>query len=177
MNCKGLYNFFLLTLLVGFSSCSCSSEEPREAIKPAASSVEAEALVEINRHLVEKEKDIVETMIRSKGWEMNYHAEGYYSMLISGGEGKKIVDNSLVRIACKVQLPDGTVCYDNQIRSFKVNSTVEIAGLHTGLLNRLEGDKLRFIFPPHMAYGLLGDQDKIPPRATLIFEVEVLNVD
>jgi FKBP-type peptidyl-prolyl cis-trans isomerase len=58
-----------------------------------------------------------------------------------------------------------------------LGKTGEIAGLQQGLLNRRGGDKLRFIFPPHMAYGLLGDRDKIPPRALLIFNVEILAIE
>jgi FKBP-type peptidyl-prolyl cis-trans isomerase len=135
------------------------------------------ALAEVNRQLMEKDKDIMECMIRRKGWEMNYHPEGYYSMAMSEGQGKKISDTSIVETACKVLLLDGTVCYENQIRAFNLSKTNEIAGLQQGVLNKRGGDKLRFIFPPHMAYGLLGDQDKIPPRAALIFEVEILNVE
>jgi FKBP-type peptidyl-prolyl cis-trans isomerase len=168
------YIFLLIALLF---SCSCSSDEPREAVRPVVASFETMALADLNRQMVEKEKDIIEAVMRRKGWNMNYHTDGYYSMVISEGRGKKIGDNSSVELLCRVQLLNGTVCYEHQIRSLNVNKTNEIAGLHRGLINRFGGDKLRFIFPPYMAYGLLGDQDKIPPRATLIFEVEILTVD
>jgi FKBP-type peptidyl-prolyl cis-trans isomerase len=174
MPCNRLHKFLFFVLPL---CCSCSQTEPRAAVKQASSSIEKLALIEINRQLIEKDREIIETVIYQKGWEMNYHTEGYYSVLMEEGQGKKIGNNSSVKLLCKVQLLDGTVCYDKQIRSFKVNTTNEIAGLHQGLINRYEGDKLRFIFPPHMAYGLLGDRDEIPPRATLIFDVEILNVN
>jgi FKBP-type peptidyl-prolyl cis-trans isomerase len=157
--------------------CSCSSNEPREAVKQVTSSFETETLTEVNRQLVEKETDNIEALICKKNWKMNYHPEGYYSMVINEGQGKKIQDNSTVELLCKIQLLDGTVCYENQIRSFKINKTEEIAGLHQGLLGRREGAQLRFIFPFHMAYGLSGDRDKVPLRAALIFEVDILNVN
>jgi len=172
MNCCRLYSFLCMLLLC----CSCSSNEPREAIRQAAPSPEMMTLLEVNRHLIEKERDVIENLIRRKKWTMNYHPEGYYSMVIYEGKGKKIQHNSAVELLCKIQLPDGTVCYENQRRSFNVNKTNEIAGLHQGLLDRRGGDKLRFIFPAHTAYGLPGDKDRIPLRATLIFEVEILNV-
>jgi len=173
MNCCRLYSFLCILLLC----CSCSSNEPREAIKQTSSSVEIKALTEVNRQLIEKDKDIIEALMRRKNWEMNYHSDGYYSMVMYEGQGKKIQHNSIVELLCKIQLLDGTVCYENQKRSFKVNATNEIAGLHQGLLDRRGGDKLRFIFPSHMAYGLLGDRDKIPLRAALIFEAEILSVN
>ncbi|MCL2097661.1 MAG: FKBP-type peptidyl-prolyl cis-trans isomerase [Bacteroidales bacterium] len=171
---NSLYNLLGIVLLL---CASCSSEEPREAVRKGATSVETMALTELNRQLTEKDEDIIECLMRRKNWTMNYHSEGFYSMVLNEGRGKNIADNSMVELLCKVQLLDGTVCYERQLRSFKVNTTNEIAGLHQGMLNRRGGDKLRFIFPPYMAYGLLGDRDKIPPRAALIFEVEVLNVD
>jgi FKBP-type peptidyl-prolyl cis-trans isomerase len=30
--------------------------------------------------------------------------------------------------------------------------------------------------PPHLAYGLIGDNKKIPARATIIYDVEILDV-
>lgn len=156
---------------------ACASNEPREPVKQLAPSAESIALAEVNRQLTEQEKDSIEVMIGRKDWRMNYHPEGYYSMVITKGQGKKIKENAAVELLCKVQLLDGTLCYEQQRRAFIVNKTNEIAGLHQGLLNRRSGDKLRFVFPSHMAYGLLGDRDQIPPRAGLIFEVEILNVD
>ena len=40
-----------------------------------------------------------------------------------------------------------------------------------------EGDKARFIMPPHLAHGLLGDNHKIPARAIIIYEVELIKLD
>jgi FKBP-type peptidyl-prolyl cis-trans isomerase len=39
-----------------------------------------------------------------------------------------------------------------------------------------EGDKARFILPPHIAHGLLGDENRIPPRSVIVYEVELLNI-
>jgi len=174
MHYNRLYNLLCAAALL---CCACASGEPREPVNRRASSVETIALTEINRQLTEREKDSIEVIIYRKDWKMDYHPEGYYSMIIAEGQGKKIMEGSTVELLCKVQLLDGTLCYEQQKRFFIVNKTNEIAGLHQGLINRRGGDKLRFVFPPHMAYGLLGDGDKIPPRAGLIFEVEILNID
>ena len=50
-----------------------------------------------------------------------------------------------------------------------------IAGMVEGLLKSSVGSKLKLYIPPHLAYGDDGAQG-IPPAATLIFEVEVLDV-
>ena len=40
-----------------------------------------------------------------------------------------------------------------------------------------QGGKGRFILSPHLAHGLPGDGNKIPPRAILIYSIEVLSIE
>ena len=39
-----------------------------------------------------------------------------------------------------------------------------------------EGDKAKLILPSHLAYGLIGDQNKIPQKATIIYDIELLEL-
>ena len=39
-----------------------------------------------------------------------------------------------------------------------------------------KGNKARFILPSHLAYGFSGNGNDIPPRATLLYDLEVLEV-
>jgi FKBP-type peptidyl-prolyl cis-trans isomerase len=38
------------------------------------------------------------------------------------------------------------------------------------------GDKARFILPSHLAHGVPGDGVKIPRRATIIYDLELINI-
>jgi FKBP-type peptidyl-prolyl cis-trans isomerase len=48
--------------------------------------------------------------------------------------------------------------------------------LEEGILLLKKGSKATFIMPPHLAHGLLGDDDRIPSRAILRYEIEVIDV-
>ena len=40
----------------------------------------------------------------------------------------------------------------------------------------IPGDKARLILPAHLAYGMGGDQSKIPPASALFYDVELISV-
>jgi FKBP-type peptidyl-prolyl cis-trans isomerase len=173
MKSRRLYN--VLWLLVP-ACMACAGNAPREAVAPPLPAPEAAAMEAVNKQLVEKDRDIMEAFIRRKGWAMQPCPEGYYAMILKEGAGAVVKDGSQVECRCTVRLLDGTLCYAQQRRSFTVGRSGEIMGLHKALLHLKEGTEARFIFPPHLACGLPGDGDKIPARAILLFDVELLKV-
>ena len=100
--------------------------------------------------------------------------------IIQKGEGEKAEKEKTVSVHYKGMLTDGTV-FDS---SYKRNQPIDfplgmghvIPGWDEGISLLQVGDKARFVIPSDLAYGARGAGGVIPPNATLIFDVELMEV-
>ena len=56
-------------------------------------------------------------------------------------------------------------------------SSTLIKGWKVGMMGMKKGEKRRLIIPPELGFGEKGKLNKIPPNATLVFEVELVRID
>ena len=103
---------------------------------------------------------------------------GLQYKVLKEGNGKQPKATDKVRCHYEGMLIDGTL-FDSSIQRgepavFGLNQV--IAGWTEGLQLMKEGGKYRFFIPYHLGYGERGAGASIPPFATLVFDVELIQV-
>ena len=68
--------------------------------------------------------------------------------------------------------------YDrSQPLPFKLGSGQVIAGWEQGVEGMCVGEKRKLTIPPELAYGEHGAGGVIPPKATLVFQTELVSIN
>lgn len=126
----------------------------------------------------EKQRSEAELDKISQGFEKT--PSGLRYQITEKGNGKKAEKGNTVSVHYRGKLANGQE-FDS---SFKRNQPLEfvvgigqvIEGWDEGLQLLQVGDKARLVIPSYLGYGSRGAGGVIPPNATLIFDVELINV-
>jgi len=166
------YTLFCLLL----TACGAPREQAPQAVAPSR---DRQLLQDVNRYLSEKEQDVLAAYVARQQLDMKQTPDGYYYQLVEQGRGAAVDNGCLVRLHGRVLLIDGTLCYVySEQRPFDVvvGAHADIKILNTALLGMHEGSRVRFVLPAHMAYGLPGDGNRIPPRSPLVCDFVIAKV-
>jgi FKBP-type peptidyl-prolyl cis-trans isomerase len=99
------------------------------------------------------------------------------------GTGRVAANGNVLNVNYTLWLYDGSKTDNkgNQLQAatfqFTLGAGGVIAGWNQGVPGMAVGGKRRLVLPPSLAYGTTGSSDgSIPPNATIIFEIELVNV-
>jgi FKBP-type peptidyl-prolyl cis-trans isomerase len=134
-------------------------------------------MADINKYLVQKDRERIRNYIERKDLKMVESQTGLWFQIAKEGEGKTFIENDKVVLAYECSLLDGTKCYSSRDLGPKEiilgKSNIE-PGLTEGLRLLKPGAEAIFILPPFLAYGFVGDRKMIPPRAIIVYNVNIL---
>jgi gliding motility-associated peptidyl-prolyl isomerase len=165
-------------VLIFCSLCKCSgSQNRREWIK--GSELPRETSIELNKRLVGEEQKTIEEYVKDNKLVMQRTETGLWYSISNEGTGENVKKGKIVTMNYSVRLINGSLLYSSEetgSKEFLVGQGGVETGLEEGILLLKSGSKALFIMPSYMAHGLIGDDDKIPARAALLYEVEVIKI-
>ena len=102
--------------------------------------------------------------------------DGIYSRIDYAGKGK-ILDSDIVTVTIKETLTDGTVINDMEAEGKVWSQPLKsYPPLFLGPLKRLGNHgAITVVIPPNLAYGSEGKPPKIPPGATMVYTVRIVD--
>ena len=102
--------------------------------------------------------------------------EGVYSRIDYPGKGK-ISGNDLVTVVIKEMMTDGTVINDMETKDQALTQKLDAyPPVFRGPLKRLQNHgSVTLVVPPDKAYGSKGLPPKIPPGATMVYSVRIVD--
>jgi len=108
-------------------------------------------------------------------------SSGLQYIVIEEGTGDKPEKGDTVKVHYTGKLEDGTV-FDSSLQrgvpiEFQLGVGRVIKGWDEGIADMKEGGKRQLIIPPDLGYGANGYPPVIPPNSTLIFDVELVEVN
>lgn len=170
----------IICVLLIFFSCTDTEKKQQNSVKHIDSEKLKDQFVKANKLLIQKEND-----------EMDYYAKSHQMAFIKTNSGIRyyiykasisgdsIKPGDAVKMNFTVSLLNGTECYSSKTlgeKIFKVEEHNIESGIHIAIQFLKTGDKALILIPSHLAHGLLGDMDKIPPQTPILYDVEVLDV-
>ena len=137
-------------------------------------------LEKLEKQAAEKAKKAKEAIDALKKGGAKVTSSGLAYKIIKKGTGAKAEAGKTVSVHYTGKLSNGTKfdsSYDrNQPIEFELGRGRVIKGWDEGISLLNVGSKATFIIPPDLAYGARGAGGVIPPNATLIFDVELVEI-
>ena len=177
MNAALKIGILFVFVLPFVSACSSPIEADNENLQHQKDP--SKSLEKVNRYLVKAEKEDIDNYIRRHQWQMRESGTGLRYWIYEEGEGPKAKQGQIAELNYKLWLINGDLAYSSDtdgVKSFLIGRGGVESGLEEAILLMNQGDKARLILPAHLAYGLLGDENKIPPRTAIVYELELINL-
>jgi FKBP-type peptidyl-prolyl cis-trans isomerase len=172
---KTLINIFIAGWVLISVLTACKHNHPVSE-KAHLNDNYSEQLINVNKAMVRTEDELIDDFTGRYGWNMNKTGTGLRYMIYFRGQGPAALPGMKATITCSVLLLNGDTCYPSLTRSFVIGKENVEPGVDEGIRYMHAGDKAKFILPSHLAFGLLGDRKSIPQKATLVYDIHLIDL-
>ncbi|MCI1753905.1 MAG: FKBP-type peptidyl-prolyl cis-trans isomerase [Flavobacteriales bacterium] len=163
-------------LLLLLASCGNGTPPPPARVGNGTAPVDTRVMDENKDMAAREEQDIRDWLGRQEAG-MNTSGTGLRWKLVHDVPGDTARSGQLAVLNYAVFLLNGDTCYSSAQdgpASFRIEHADVESGLQEGIQHLSVGDSAVLVIPSALAFGLLGDRDKIPMRSTIIYHVGLI---
>jgi len=168
---------FTIILVVFFSSCE--NDVKQQGQRGFDKREVDKVLAKMNKEYIDVENQQIDDYLNRRKWNFKKTKSGLRYHIYKEGVGQAPISGSTVSIEYEISLIRGEVVYSSKElgpKVFVVDKSEEPSGLHEAMKLMKVGGKAMLVIPSYLAYGLLGDENKIPKKATLFYNVYLKEV-
>ena len=172
---KNYCKYLIPLLLIAF--LACGEKTPKQQ-NPVSKSEMKNSMETANRYLLNEEEEDIANYIKRHGLEMTSTGTGLRYQIMKQGSDKRIEKGERVTLEYELHSIAGDLIYssDNDgVKSFVVGEGGVESGLEEAMNYLHRGDVAKLIIPYHLAYGLHGDDNRIPEYATLVYTIKIID--
>jgi FKBP-type peptidyl-prolyl cis-trans isomerase FkpA len=173
------YPVKLVVFAFSLMFCPSCSDPPQPSASTRHLGMMSDSLVNYNRGVVLTEDQQITDFVTRYKWKMTNTGTGLRYLIFIKGKGVQAEKGKVAVIRYTLRLLNGDLCYSSEkdgLKEFRIGYGGVESGVEEGILLMHVGDRAKFIVPSHLAFGLLGDQNKIPQHATLVYDIELVKI-
>lgn len=169
---------FLGCFLVVVFLFGCNETPQQEIYNPFEGMTAEEkktAMEQAMKRAGQKEQIQIEGYLKRHQIPAKKTGTGVHYYVYQDGEGEVIHDGEVVVVDYIVTKINGDTLYTTQkkLDEFIVDYSDKESGLHEAIKLLKPGSKAVIVIPSHRAHGITGDDDKIPPLTTVVYNLSV----
>jgi len=172
---------FTLNLLfvIGFVLFSCNDNTVNQKEKTLNPKEVSNALAEVHRRNIKIEDQQIDDYLQRRNWEFTRTESGLRYKIYKKGIGLYPKEGQKVVLEYTINLIRGDVVYDSKKdgdKVFIIGQGDEPTGLQEVVQLMRVGARAKVILPSYLAYGLIGDENRIPSNASLFYDIYLKEV-
>ena len=168
---------FVIMAIIMLLSCENNSQT-QQSSQSVNAKQRKESVEKANRYIVIQENEAINDYIERHQMDVVETGTGLRYRIVKQGDTELIKRGDVVSMDYEVRLLTGDLLYSSKEygkKTFLVGKGGVESGLEEAVLHLHKGDVADIIIPSHLAFGLLGDGEKVPPRAALIYKIKICN--
>ena len=170
-----------LLIYLFFTAIAMGCSGQQEDSSRRSSQEVQEQRIKARREFLKKERTSIKAYIKDRDLEMKRTGTGMHYQILNDSSAEATVEpKDVVTYEYRIYMMNGNLLYSSKqvgAASLKIDRQDAEQGLHEALKLLGLGDRGRFILPSHLAFGVAGDQQKVPPMTALVYELKVVDIE
>lgn len=163
-----------LLMALSMAVVACSDPAPRADPLPGQ-----EELITDNQRAARQELRDIELYVKRHALTAPDIGTGVRISMVRDLAGSTALPDQMITVNYVMELLSGAECYRSEPggpESFRVEHDDVESGLHEAVQHLSVGDSAVLIIPSHRAFGLIGDQAKVPMRSSVVYRIGVVDI-